>query len=120
MAKKSTLPAKPKDIVFPECTRIWLKEIHPDWTFTAVHGRKMKSIITKIKHTCKAMNLEATDEQVIRSFKNMCLRLPEWFKDKDLQVIDSKFNEIVYQIQTGPKKSLNSYNSSEVFSKFMK
>jgi predicted RNase H-like nuclease len=109
---------KQKDVVYTECVRIWLKEIHPDWTFSAVHGKKMKSIIKKIEHSIKTSpkQLQPTDELVINSFRMLCQRLPDWFKDKDLQVIDSKYNEIVYQIQTGTKKSLNDYNSSHVFS----
>lgn len=109
---------KEKDLVYTECVRIWLKEIHPGWTFGAIHGKKMKSIIKKIEQVCKARGLQGTNEEITQSFKNMCLRLPDWFKDKDLQIIDMKFNEIVYQIQTGPKKKLNDYNSSQLFGKY--
>jgi len=109
----------PENPVYAECVRIWLKEIHPGFTFGAMHGGKMKSIIKKIKQVCVFAGLEGTDDQVVNSFKKMCLQLPEWFKDKDLQVIDAKFNEIVVQIQAG--KKTNAYqqmNSKHRFSDY--
>ena len=112
--KKTTEP----DLVYVECVRIWLKEIHPGWTFGAVHGNKMKSIIKKIRYTVSLKGLEGTDEQITASFKLFCQRLPDFFKDKDLQVLDSKYNEIVYAIQTGKKKSINAMSSSQVFGKY--
>ena len=111
-------PREEKNLVYTECVRIWLKEIHPGWTYDAIHGRKLKSIIRKIKQVCKNRNLEGTDEQVILSFKRMCLQLPTYFKDKDLHMIDSKFNEIIHQIQAGKQQSPNSYNSSQMFGKY--
>lgn len=107
--------------IYTACVTIWLKEIHQDWTFGAVQGRKLISIISKIKQVCKNKGLEGTDEQIINSFRRMCQQLPDWFKDKDLQVIDSKFNEIIVQIQQGKtngRSYQNQPSAARVFGKY--
>ncbi len=100
----------------------WLKEFHSGWTFGAIHGKSIKSIIKKVETTLKAggnVNAEK-DEVIVNFFKIMCQNLPEWFRDKDLPILDSKYNEIIHQIQAGPKKDLwNSRPSaSSVFGKY--
>ena len=54
----------------------------------------LKSIIKKIEKLRK----NETDS-IVELFKFICLKLPEWYKDKDLPIIDSKFNEIIEQIK---------------------
>lgn len=75
------------------CVDFWLKEFHPDWTFGGVHGKAMKSIIKKLSSILK------DTANVPDSFRFICQNLPQWFKDKDLQIIDSKFNEIITEIK---------------------
>jgi uncharacterized protein (UPF0305 family) len=75
------------------CVEFWLKEFHPDWDFKAVHGKALKSII---KQLSKIVKDTATIPQ---SFTHVCKNLPEWYKNKDLQTIDSKFNEIITEIK---------------------
>jgi hypothetical protein len=117
---QNTVPA-PID-VYATCVNFWLKEFHPGFTFGAIQGKAMKSIIKKIKAYCVHSGLKGTDGQSIASFKKMCQTLPDWFKDKDLQVLDSKFNEIITQILQGnPKNNFNSLNSRDrVFGKYAK
>lgn len=81
------------------CVDYWLKEFHPDWTFEAVHGKNLKSIIKKIQTMQGNNGKVVSDENGFTAFKFMCDNLPEFFKDKDLQVINSKFNEIIEQIK---------------------
>lgn len=100
----------------------WLKDLHKGWVFRAVHGKAIKSIIGKIEfilHVDKE-GPKPTDEAILQFFKIMCQHLPEWFKDKDLPIIDSKFNEIVHQIQTGKKKDVwnSKPSSAHVFGKY--
>lgn len=111
---------KPKDTVYPECVRIWLKEIHPEFTFTAVHGKQMKSIIKKIIHVCKVKGLEGNPEQQIASFQKMMnwVKVDSFYKSEDLAVIDSHFNKIVFKIQAGKTENLNKYSSAGLFSKY--
>ena len=120
--KAKTQTEKEENPVFKKCVEIWLKEIHPGWTFEGVHGKKMHSIIKKIRHVCKASHLEGTDDQIINSFRKMCLNLPTWFKDKDLLLIDSKFNEIITQIMEGKENGNKTYNgqpsANRVFGKY--
>lgn len=95
-----------KPLVQPEyvlCIDFWLKEFHPGWTFSAQKGKALKSIIKKIHFSLKDRNLEYTPEEILRSFKLICNKLPEFFKNKDLEIIDSKFNEIISEIKTPTK-----------------
>lgn len=114
--KKKRQP-KEENVVYLTCVSIWLKEIHPGWTFGAIQGKKLKSILSKIKQVCKGKGLDGTDDQLINSFRKMCLHLPEYFKDKDLQVIDSQFNTIVLQIQQG-KTNGKSYQAQPSASRY--
>ena len=76
----------------------WLKVYHPTWTFEAIHGKKIKSLITKIKKLLANGNFEVSESKILELFKSMCQNMPEYYKDKDLAVIDSKFNEITTEI----------------------
>jgi hypothetical protein len=77
------------------CIDFWLKEFHIGWTFTGQSGKALKSIITKIKKVL----IKQDGATVPETFKLICYRLPEWYKEKDLPVIDSKFNEIITEIK---------------------
>lgn len=108
-----------KELLYQACVEFWLKEVHPGWTFSAMHGKAMKSIISKMRTLCLSKQLIGSDAQILNSFKKMCMELPEWFKEKDLPIINAKFNEITTQIQHGPKQqSYHSKNSADRFSRF--
>lgn len=101
---------KPTDEAYRQCVAYWLKDFHLGWTFGAIHGVALKSILAKIR---KAQP-DSANATVVATFKKLCQSLPEWFKDKDLPVINSKFNEIITQIQRGPNKGgWNQQNSAE-------
>jgi hypothetical protein len=93
--KKESTPATK---IFIACRDFWLTEIHPGWMFTAATGGSLKSIIAKLSKQVRLKNKDSTDEDIINSFKVLCHKLPEWYQDKDLQVINSKFNEVITQI----------------------
>jgi hypothetical protein len=84
-----------KQTLYQLAVDFWLKEFHIGWTFESVHGKALKSLLKKIS----GLQPDKTDEDHISLFKAFCIKLPDWFKDKDLQVLDSKFNEIVQQIK---------------------
>lgn len=110
-------PTQPS--LYARCVDLWLKQIHPAWVFGAVHGKAIKSILKKIVSVCQAGNHEASDEIVYMLFERFCRNLPEWFKEKDLQILDSKFNEIITQIQQGPKGNIQGRDSAaRLFSKY--
>jgi hypothetical protein len=85
--------------VYKDCAEFWLKEFHIGWDFGAMQGKSLKSIIVKIKKRLKDFDKTVTDKLILDTFKYICNNLPEWFKDKDLNVINSKFNEITEQIK---------------------
>jgi len=116
---KQEEPTKPS--IYSLCVDIWLKKIHPGWLFGGAPGKALKSIIKKITTVCQAAGYEATDEAVVALFEKFCVNLPDWFKDKDLQTLDQKFNEIVTQIQQGGKKPEDYHgrnSSARMFSKY--
>ena len=77
----------------------WYNELHPTWFFELKDTAKVKSIIKKFKALLASTPSGNDEEQVFKAFTIMCQRLPEWFKDKDLSTIDSKFNEVIEQIK---------------------
>lgn len=107
---KDNIVAEPLDD-YKLCVDFWLKEFHEGWTFGGQQGKAMKSILKKL-HQLNAL------ESPVNLFKVICFRLPEWYKDKDLPIIDSKFNEIVEQIKNNnngitanKQKSVSKYHN---------
>lgn len=81
----------------------WLKEFHIGWTFGGQQGKAIKSLIRKIKLTLRGprYNEAGTPAQVVEFFMVMCQNLPTYFEDKDLSILDQKYNEIITQIENG-------------------
>ncbi len=77
----------------------WLKELHIEWSFTGAQGKAVKSLIGKIKKVLKDAGRDFSDTEILDFFKAMCQHLPEWYKEKDLLILDSKFNEIISEIK---------------------
>ncbi len=95
-APSSLSPKEIKEIEnkeFTECTHFWLKEFHADWHFGGPQGKSLKYILTKLR---KIVLPGAT---VLDAFKTFCLNLPDYYKDKDLQVLNGKYNEILTEIK---------------------
>lgn len=89
---KENLPFSDYDL----CIEFWLKEFKQGWIFGGQQGKALKSIIKKLK-TITADNINKIS--IPETFKLICNRLPDWYKDKDLPVIDSKLNEIITEIK---------------------
>lgn len=111
---KETIEVQAPHTAYKLCTEYWLKVLHPSWTFTAVHGKTMKTIIGKIEKMQKQSEKEITPETTATAFQFICSNLPDFFIDKDLQVINSKFNEIIEQI----KNKSNGTNKNKQQSKY--
>ena len=99
--KKFSIVAKMPLPEFTPCVEFWLKEFHNGWTFSPQSGKHLNSIIKKLRKILADKETESPPEKVILLFKNMCLKLPDWYKEKDLAIIDQKFNEIISEIQNG-------------------
>lgn len=97
------------------CLEFWLKDFHSGWSFNGTQGKALKSIIAKINKIVIDSGKELTNENTLDFFKIVCLKLPDWFKDKDLNVIDSKFNEILTQIKN--KQNGTSNTTQSIFRK---
>lgn len=85
--------------VYQLCVHYWLNEFHIGWSFGGVQGKCMKSIIKKIETRQRNSGKLITTESTLAIFKLMCENLPEFYKDKDLQVIDSKLNEVLESLK---------------------
>lgn len=106
-----------KSTVYSDIVDYWLKEFHIGWTFTAMHGKSINSIISKIKSVQKDQKKETTDGSILESFKLICENLPDWYKDKDLPILNSKFNEIMTEIKNrkNGKSITTKQHSSEAY-----
>lgn len=101
---------KGADPVYRKCVDIWLKDIHPGWTFGAMHGNCIKSILKKLR---EISSRDMTDSDIVHLFEKMMRSLPDWLKDKEINVIDSKFNEIITEIRNGkptPRKGPSTWD----------
>lgn len=105
-AKKAPQP----DFVF--CKDFWLSEFRLGFTFDGANGKALKNIISKMKTVMKAKGSEITDVSILETFKLICFNLPEWFQDKDLLVINSKFNEILIQIKNKNNGTITTKDSN--------
>lgn len=84
---------------YTECIDFWLKEFHPDFSFGGQQGKALKSIIIKISKVLENNGTNSEKITIAETFKLICNKLPEWYKTKDLPIIDSKFNEIITEIK---------------------
>lgn len=96
------------------CVDYWLKEFKIGWDFRAMHGQALKQIITKIKRRIKEHNKPVTEENIFNTFVFICQNLPEWYQDKDLPTINSKFNEITEQIKRPKGNRIDADNLSRI------
>jgi len=96
---KNVSTAKPENESYRQIIDFWLKEFHIGFTFNATSGKKVISIISKFKTLLKNEGRAVSDESVVNAFKYMCLHLPDFYKDKDLSMLESKFNEIILEIK---------------------
>jgi hypothetical protein len=107
--------------LFKSLVSYWIDVVHPDFDFNGVSGKSLKSIITKITKRLEKAGKEITDEVIFESFKAICENLPEWFQDKDLSIIDSKFNDLIAQIKTAKNGTVSksskqtAYDSAAAF-----
>lgn len=97
--KKNKKEKRAPNPLFVACKDFWLTEVHPDWTFGAVQGINLKYIIDKLRILILKKRDTCNDDDILQLFKVMCIGLPDYFKNKDIQVINSKFNEIVTELQ---------------------
>ena len=103
---------KPDSEIFKSCREFWLEQVHPGWTFGPVQGSHLYAIIAKLRQSLKSHKQEIiSDQDVVDLFKHLCIKLSEFFKQKDLQVINSKYNEIIEDI----KSSKNGHSQQKSF-----
>jgi len=105
-AKRKAAPT-----TWPELKEVWLSK-YPEYIWGAVDGANLKQLQAKLMVLCGNEKLNA-----IESFRAMLWHLPTWFEGRGIQIINSKFNDIVHEIKrTNPaakaeqvKNSFRSY-----------
>lgn len=90
----------PETTLFNLSKSYWLDEFHHGWHFDGVKGKALKSLLAKLTKLEKDRREEAgkpqpTNEDLLNLFIAFCQHLPEYYKSKDLPVIDTKYNEII-------------------------
>lgn len=82
----------------------WLK-LHVNYLFNGVSGKHLKQLLDKIRQLLAKTNNDTSDQNVFNMFELIITNLPTWFQDKDLPIINSKFNEIIEQIKNNKNAS---------------
>lgn len=95
---------------YTRCVDIWLKEVHIGWDFNKVQGAALKSIMTKLTNRLKSIS----ETSISDNFRLLCQNLPDWYQDKELNKIDSAFNEIIQQIKDKKNGKINPVNSQPI------
>ena len=103
--------------LFKLAKKIWL-EIRKGWVFGGAQAGSLKLLLSNIKSTITADGRTYSEEIHINKFKSFCERLPDFYKDKDLPFINSKYNEIVSKIQQTPQA--NGYHNQTSEQRFNK
>ena len=119
--KKKASPEETR--LFKLAKKIWLEDIklissvgelvniHNGWAFAGMQGLHLKQILSKIKTTINNDKRFVYSEELhLNSFFTFCMKgaTNSFYKDKDLQIYNSKYNEII-SLQKTPQ--INGYNS---------
>ena len=105
--------------VYSFCVELWLKEIHPNWNFNAGEGKALNEIIAQMEKYFNAGHERLpTTQEAFDFFKHFCLKLPNFYKNKNLKILNQNFDGIISEIKSGQKPSFNSKNSGQRFSEF--
>lgn len=94
---KNEIVGKEKSL-YSEFVAVWFDN-WKDYVFTAKDGSKIKSLINKLKLFAKKNNVEPTDAELLKYWEIIIQKMPDFYKGKDLSVVDSKINEIVNEIK---------------------
>lgn len=93
---------KKEKSLYARCVEIWIKEIHPMWTFKAIDGKALNLLIPQLREYSKKKNeVDPSDDRLVDFFKHLCVSLPQFYKNQTLMVINSKFDTIIDEIKTG-------------------
>ena len=109
---------------FNACKKYWLEEFHKGWKFNAAQGSALKAMIKNIKADIEKNETIGTVENITGMFKIICENLPEWYRDKNLNVINGAYNTIIEQIKnikngtdSSRKSSRNDVFATSIFAR---
>jgi len=102
--KKSKIES---DGSYPEFVRIWC-ESFPEYGFTAMDGKKIKSIIQQTKNWLSAGGKDSgakASADMFQYIMNYVKKGDTWFTGKDLATIDSKYRSLIIEIKNGKQQA---------------
>lgn len=99
-------PIKKEMTLYQKFIDIWLKEFKIGWKFTATDGKKMKSMIKNVERSLKQHREDFTEEDCVNLFRHFLQKLPDFYKNQSLSVLETKYDSIIQEIKNG-KQQLN-------------
>jgi len=112
---------KPKNDPHPAysfCVELWLKEIHPLWKFNGAEGKALNELIAQMEKYFNASHDRLpTVQETVNFFKHFCLKLPNFYKTKNLKILNQNFDGIIAEIRTQGKPTPKN-SAQQQFSKF--
>lgn len=105
---KTTSSIKKEMTLYQKFIDVWLKEFKIGWKFTATDGKKMKSMIQNIQRSLKSHRQEFTDNDCVDLFRYFLSKLPDFYKNQNLSVLETKYDTIIEEIKS--QKNGNGYS----------
>lgn len=117
-AKKPKVEKAP-DSCHQAAVDYWIKE-HPEWTFSAAHGRGVKNALAWIRgRFLKKNGEECPDDLCLDTFKHILKRLPPFWKNQPIQTIAARLDTIWEDItKGGVTDQFVKANSTQRFGKY--
>lgn len=114
--RRTTRVKKEAHPAYASCIEFWLKEYHKDWVgFNAGEGKAMNDLIVKMEKYYHNFNERiSTTEDTINFFKHLCMKLPEFYKSKNLKIINQHFDGIIEEIRTKRKPGSNKPSAYDI------
>jgi len=115
---------KPKNDPHPSysfCVEFWLTKFHPNWRFNGSEGKALNELIAQMdKYFIKGHDRSPTAQETFNFFEHFCLKLPNFYKTKNLKILNQNFDGIIAEIRAGRKDGSQSPKEStqQRFSKF--
>lgn len=108
----ATVKEKKPMTLYQKFVDVWLKEYREGWKFTAIDGKKMKSMIGNIERSLKNHGSVITEDSCVDLFRQFLNKLPDFYKTKSLSILESNYDSIIEEIKNGNNKPKQQYQST--------
>lgn len=88
------------------CVEFWLTKFHPGWRFNGSEGKALNELISQMdKYFIKGHDRSPTAHETFNFFEHFCLKLPNFYKTKNLKILNQNFDGIIAEIRAGRKET---------------